>query len=410
MSLQGKKILLGISAGIAAYKIPLLVRLLKKEGAEVQVLMTQNARQFVSDLTLATLSEKSVFSEIFPKSSQVSPTSWTCHVALGEWADLYVIAPATANTLAKLASGLCDDMLTATFLTMPAAKPRLIFPSMDREMYRSRSVQRNMFQLVEDGCKIIEPESGELASGLIGEGRMPEPENIMASIHSEFQNMLQIDRLKNKRILITAGATREKIDDVRFVSNYSSGKMGFALAGEAAKHGAEVVLISGKTYLETPGGVKRIDIESAEEMFEEAKLYFEWSDVFISAAAVADYRPEKKIDGKFKKTTDSFELQMVKNPDILAHFGEKKKRNQIAIGFALESSDHLKHAQEKLIKKNLDVVVLNSPNIDGAGFEVDTNIVTILSKEGDIQEYPLMSKRDIATLILKKSSCFFDKD
>jgi len=410
MVLSGKKILLGISAGIAAYKIPLLVRLLKKEGAEVQVLMTENARQFVSDLTLATLSEKNVVSEIFPNSSENPATSWTCHVSLGEWADMYVIAPATANTLADLACGLCDNMLTASFLTMPASKPRLVFPSMDLEMYKARSVQRNIMQLVEDGCKIIEPESGELASGLVGKGRMPEPEAILNEIQQAFLSEQKISQLNGKRILITAGATREKIDDVRFISNYSSGKMGFALAGESARHGAEVVLITGKTMLETPVGVKRVDVESAEEMYQAAKDYFEWGDVFISAAAVADYRPEKKIEGKFKKTDDSFELNMVKNTDILAQFGHQKRADQLAIGFALESSNQIANAKEKLKRKNLDMVVLNSPNINGAGFEVDTNIVTLIMKDGNIEEYPLLSKKEVAKLILKKSSCFFKKD
>ncbi len=410
MILNGKKILLGISAGIAAYKIPLLVRLLKKQGAEVQVVLTTNASEFVSDLTLATLSERNVISEIFPQSSLDPKTSWTCHVSLGEWADLYLVAPATANTLAKLTSGLCDDMLTATFLTLPQHKPKLIFPSMDREMYNAQSVQRNIRQLAADGCRIIEPDSGELASGLVGKGRMPEPETIVEAIIETFNAENQIDTLNGKKVLITAGATREKIDDVRFISNYSSGKMGFALAEQARKHGADVVLVSGKTFLDTPAGVKRIDVESAQDMYQQASGFFEWCDLFISAAAVADYRPEKKIDGKVKKSDEPLELCLVKNPDILADFGKHKSENQVAVGFALESANHKENALEKLHKKNLDMVVLNSSTMPGAGFEVDTNIVTILEKDGSESEYPMMSKNDASKEILKKSSCFFRKD
>ncbi|NTW48996.1 MAG: bifunctional phosphopantothenoylcysteine decarboxylase/phosphopantothenate--cysteine ligase CoaBC [Chlorobiales bacterium] len=405
--LEGKKIILGVTGGIAAYKIPNLVRLLKKAGAIVQVVMSRSAAEFVSPLALATVSENKVLSEIFPSAAQVS-ADWTCHISLGEWADILVVAPATANTVAKLSSGLCDDMLTAAFLALRPGKPRLIFPSMDGGMFMSPAVQRNLWQLAGDGCTIISPEHGSLASGLTGIGRMPEPETIFDLIRRALNNEPKVFR--GKKVLVTAGATREKIDEVRFISNYSSGKMGFAIAGAAAELGASVVLVTGKTALPTPEGVRRIEVESALDMYDAAALHFDDSDVFISAAAVADYRPAERHMGKMKKTADELEIRLVKNPDILAAFGARKKDRQLAIGFALEAQNPLENAIEKLKKKNLDMVVLNSATEPGAGFEVDTNIVTLIDRAGRSEKLPLMSKADVAREILKKTSCLFSKD
>lgn len=405
--LKGKKIILGVTGGIAAYKIPNLVRLLKKAGAEVQVVMSRSASQFVSPLALATVSENKVLSEIFPDSAQVG-TDWTCHISLGEWADLFVVAPATANTIAKLATGLCDDMLTTAFLALRPGKPRLIFPSMDGGMFMSPAVQRNLWQLAGDGCTIFAPEHGSLASGLTGVGRMPEPETIFESVLRALGAGPKVFR--GKKVVVTAGATRERIDEVRFISNYSSGKMGFAIASVAAELGATVVLVTGKTVLPTPQGVSRIDVETAQEMLDAAEQHFETCDVFISAAAVADYRPAEKVAGKMKKTTDELSLHLVKNPDILATFGSRKKDGQIAVGFALEAQNPLENAIEKLKKKNLDMIVLNSATEPGAGFEVDTNIVTLIDRTEKSEKLPLMSKDDVARKILEKTSCFFLKD
>jgi len=413
MKLAGKKILLGVSGGIAAYKIPNLVRLLKTNGAEVQIVMTKSAAEFVSPLALATVSENKILTDIFPDSAQSAKAEWTCHISLGEWADMFVIAPATANTIGKLASGLCDDMLSAAFLTLRPAKPRLIFPSMDGEMYFAKSVQRNLAQLKADACQVIEPERGLLASGLTGIGRMPDPETIFGTILDTF-NTSHNDELRQKyegkNVVVTAGATREKIDDVRFISNYSSGKMGFALAAEAAKLGAQVTLITGKTSLQTPNGVERIDIESAQEMLNAAEMFFENCDVFIAAAAVADYRPARPHEGKIKKSEEMFEIQLVKNPDVLLQFGSQKGARQVAVGFALEAQNPLENAKEKLSKKNLDLIVLNRAGEPGAGFEVDTNVVTLIEKDGALEKLPLMSKPQVAQQVLKKASCFFGKD
>ncbi|ACF14395.1 phosphopantothenoylcysteine decarboxylase/phosphopantothenate/cysteine ligase [Chloroherpeton thalassium ATCC 35110] len=413
MKLLGKKILLGVSGGIAAYKIPNLVRLLKKNGAEVQVLMTASAAEFASPLALATVSENKVLTEIFPDSAHEAKAEWTCHISLGEWADLFVIAPATANTIGKLASGLCDDMLSAAFLTLRPAKPRLIFPSMDGEMYFAKAVQRNLAQLKADGCEVIEPETGSLASGLTGMGRMPDPETIFDRIVKTYDSNEDAELCRafdGKNVVVTAGATREKIDDVRFISNYSSGKMGFALAASAAKLGAKVTLITGKTALQTPQGVQRIDVESAREMLVAAEAFFTACDMFIAAAAVADYRPASPHEGKIKKSENVFEIQLVKNPDILQLFGTQKSSKQVAIGFALEAQNPMENAKEKLAKKNLDLIVLNSASEPGAGFEVDTNVVTLIGKDGTLEKLPLMSKLEVAKVILKKSSFFFGKD
>lgn len=404
-SLQGKRILLGISGGIAAYKTPLLVRLLKKAGVETQVALTPSAKEFVTLTALEALSQRKVLCEIFPKNQ--AKTDWTEHIHLGEWADALVIAPATANTLAKLANGFSDDMLSALFLALRPEKPRLIFPSMDGEMYDAPAVQRNLDVLRRDGCVVIEPEYGELASGLIGKGRLPEPETILAHIANALSAQEPL-WLKGKRVVVTAGATRERIDPVRFISNFSTGKMGFALAEVAAAWGAETILISGKTHLATPPAVKRIDVESAEEMFAACKTQFEQCDVFIAAAAVADYRPERAETQKLKKESERLTLTLVKNPDILSEFGRQKRAHQVAIGFALETENAVEHAKQKLAKKNLDWIALNCPNEKDSGFEVETNRLTLLSRSGEMRELPLMSKCDAAKALLKLALSHFN--
>lgn len=404
--LSGKHILLGVSGGIAAYKIPNLVRLFKKAGAEVQVVMTKSATEFVSPLTLATISGRSVLSEIFPDASS-SQNAWTAHIHLGEWADCFVLAPATANTIAKLANGFSDDMLSVCFLTMRPNKPKLIFPSMDGEMFDAPAVQRNLKTLIQDGCFIVEPEIGELASGLIGKGRLPEPETMFRHVIDML--MPKEKWLAGKQVVVTAGATREKIDGVRFISNYSSGRMGFALAEVAAELGAEVILITGKTPLQTPPNVHRIDVESAQDMFKEAQKYFHSLDLFIAAAAVADYRPAEVYDGKLKKSLDELSLHLIKNPDILLQFGKEKQEHQRSIGFALEIQDPLENAKAKLVVKNCDMIALNHAQEQNAGFEVDTNRLTLIFRDGTIEQLPLQAKRTAAKTIFEKANFFFQK-
>lgn len=417
--LNGKKIVLGVSGGIAAYKMPVLVRLLKKSGAEVKVVMTASASQFVAPLALAVTSGSDVLTEIFPAasshtSSHGADSNWTQHISLGEWTDMFVVAPATCNTLARLASGHCDDMLTAIYLSLRGGKPKLIFPSMDEEMFLSPAVQRNLNQLSADGCTIFAPEHGELASGLIGTGRLPEPETIVEKIHAAFSLQAAPDAVQKKytgkKVLITAGATREKIDDVRFISNYASGKMGFALASEAAMQGAEVVLVTGKTFLPTPAGVTRIDTESADDMLQAVESRFDSCDVFIAAAAVADYRPAAVASGKIKKNEAAFDLHLVRTPDILMQCGQRKRSSQLVVGFALEVQNAEANAHGKLVAKNLDLIVLNAATEPGAGFEVDTNIITLISPGGAMEKFPLMTKREAAVKILDRISHLFAED
>ncbi len=405
----GKKILLGVSGGIAAYKMPLLVRLFVKAGAEVQVIMTARTKQFVTPDTLAVLSKRPVLTDVFGALEQ--PSHWAEHIRLGEWADMFLVAPATANTLAKLAHGFGDDMLSIVYLALRPNKPRLVFPAMDGEMFTAASVQRNIEQLVQDGCTVIPPEHGDLASGLVGVGRLPEPETIFAHAVKALAGSTDAldedeQKYRGKHIVVTAGATREKIDPVRFISNYSSGKMGFALAEAAAQLGATVTLITGKTPLATPPTVARINIESAEEMLRAAESEFARADMFIAAAAVADYRPVEVQSEKLKKSDSEFSLRLIKNPDILAAFGAQKKPHQVAVGFALETHNGIENAKEKLLKKNLDMIVLNSANEAGAGFDVETNIITIITRDGFAEKFPLMHKRNAAKTILKKAAAF----
>jgi phosphopantothenoylcysteine decarboxylase/phosphopantothenate--cysteine ligase len=397
--LRGKNIIVGISGGIAAYKTPQLVRLLKKRGANVRVALSEGGTRFVSELALATVSGEPVYRTIFPP-TDTRNTDYTSHISLGEWADALVIAPATAHTLAKLCAGLCDDMLTTCFITLRPGKPTLIFPSMDGQMFLSPSVQRNIKTLSSQGCSVISPDSGELASGQCGLGRMPEPESILTSLEEAFRAMSQISPLSGKSVVITAGPTREKIDGVRFISNYSSGKMGFAIARAAAKRGAKVTLITGPVHLETPPGIERLDVESAAEMYTIAQGFFQSCSLFISAAAVSDYRPAAPHEGKMKKEAEEIELVLVKNPDILAEFGVQKTDEQLAIGFALETQSGLENARKKLVSKNLDLIAFNFFDRKTSGFDVDTNILTLIQRNGITTELPQLTKDEAASKLL----------
>lgn len=399
MSLKNKNILLGVCAGIAAYKIPTLVRLLKKQGANVRVLVTQAATKFVTELTLSTLSQEPVYTDIFPDRLSTE-ADWTKHISMGEWADMYVVAPATANTIAKLSAGISDDMLSASFITLRPNKPKLIFPAMDGEMFTSASVQRNLAWLSENGCTVINPESGELASGQCGTGRMPEPEAIVKIIETTLETTFHPSNLEKKSIVITAGPTREKIDDVRFISNYSSGKMGFALATSAVRRGAKVTLVTGPVHLPTPEGVDRLDVESTEEMDLAVKEHYQSCDIFIGAAAVADYRPVNHVTGKLKKNSETMAIDLVRNPDVLAGFSKQKKKHQIAVGFSLETAGNLDNAKEKLEQKQLDLVAYNTFDGKTSGFEVDTNILTLIDKHMNFYELPLLGKHEAAERML----------
>ena len=397
--MRGKNIIIGISGGIAAYKTPQLVRLFKKRGANVKVALSEGGARFVSELALATVSGEPVYRTIFPP-TDTRNTDYTSHISLGEWADALVIAPATAHTLAKLSAGLCDDMLTTCFITLRPGKPVLIFPSMDGQMFLSPSVQRNIRTLSSQGCSVISPDSGELASGQCGLGRMPEPESIVTSLEEAFRTKSHHSPLSGTSVVITAGPTREKIDGVRFISNYSSGKMGFAIARVAAERGANVTLITGPVHLETPPGVERLDVESAVEMFAMAQSFFQSCSIFISAAAVSDYRPAVHHEGKMKKDKEEIELTLVKNPDILAEFGVQKTSGQLAIGFALETQTGLDNARKKLVSKNLDLIAFNFFDRKTSGFDVDTNILTLIERSGITTELPQLTKKEAAGKLL----------
>lgn len=388
----GKNILLGVSGSIAAYKTAALTRLFVKAGANVRIIMTESAKTFITPLTLATLSKNPVESE-FVKSAA---GEWTNHVELGLWADLFLIAPASANTLGKMANGICDNLLLATYLS--ARCPVWVAPAMDLDMFAHPSTSRNLKTLADFGNLIIEPESGELASGLEGKGRLAEPETIFQLVADWFK---QKPVFAGKRVLITAGPTYEAIDPVRFIGNHSSGKMGFALAEAFANQGAEVVLISGPSQLSTNHpAIKTVRIVSAAEMLDQAKSHFPSADIAIMSAAVADYTPRVKATQKIKKSEDEFAIELVKTTDILKTLGTQKS-NQFLVGFALETENELENAIKKLKAKNLDLIVLNSLNHEGAGFGYDTNRVTLIDKSNQITELPLQSKNDIANHLVQ---------
>ncbi|MDG1157892.1 MAG: bifunctional phosphopantothenoylcysteine decarboxylase/phosphopantothenate--cysteine ligase CoaBC [Flavobacteriales bacterium] len=393
--LKGKKIILAITGSIAAYKAAELLRAFVKRGAEVRVVLTKSAHDFVTPLTLATLSQHRVYSDFTEDEDQ---GTWTNHVDLGLWADLMIVAPATANTIAKMSQGICDEFLLAVYLS--AKCPIAIAPAMDLDMYAHESTQNNLQILEERGHLLIDSESGFLASGLEGKGRMAEPENIVKAIDEFFNSKAP---LRGKKCLVTAGPTYEKIDAVRFIGNYSSGKMGFAIADQLASMGAEVVLVSGPSSEQVQQeNITRIDVESAAEMLEACLIHFPGCDILVKSAAVADYKPKHRADIKLKKQDQDLSIELSPTVDILARLGEMKKAHQITIGFALETNNELEHAKSKIQRKNLDLIVLNSLQDTGAGFGHSTNKVTFIDKHNKIANFELKSKRDVALDLSKK--------
>lgn len=387
MSLAKKNIVIAVCGSIAAYKIAHLTRLLVKEKANVQIIMTKEAAEFITPLTLSTLSNNPVLIDYFdPKTGE-----WNNHVHIGLQSDLILVAPATANTIGKLANGICDSLLTAVYLS--AKCPVFIAPAMDLDMWKHPSTQNNIRLVQSYGNRIIHPGNGELASGLIGEGRLAEPEEILDFITQSFSPQLP---LSGRNALVTAGPTYEAIDPVRFIGNHSSGKMGYALAKQLVALGAKVTLISGPTALDAPQNVDRIQVTSAHEMLEAVVQHFSQSDIIVMSAAVADYTPIEVASQKIKKKEDQFSIALKKTTDILASIGTKKTEKQLLIGFALETNNEVEHAKDKLMRKNLDFIVLNSMQDKGAGFATDTNKVTVIDRFQHIQEFTLKSKEDVA--------------
>ena len=393
--LKGKHIILGITGSIAAYKAAYIIRALVKKGAEVQVVITPAGKEFITPITLSALSSNPVISEFFSNRDG----SWHSHVDLGLWADAMLIAPATASTIGKMANGIADNMLVTTYLSCKA--PVFIAPAMDLDMFAHPSTQQNLDRLRSFGNHIIEPAEGELASHLVGKGRMEEPDKIIAVLEEFFASRTALEK---KKIVITAGPTYEKIDPVRFIGNYSSGKMGFALAEACAAQGAEVTLIAGPVSLTTTHpNIHRVDVESAEEMYEAAMAAYPEADAGILCAAVADYRPEVQAGEKIKRESKGdIMLHLVPNKDIAASLGAIKREGQVLVGFALETNNEATNAESKLKRKNLDFIVLNSLRDAGAGFRCDTNKISIIDNKGEVASYPLKSKQGVATDIVNK--------
>ncbi len=394
MKLQGKHIILGVTGSIAAYKAAYLLRLLVKEGADVQVVMTPAAREFITPVTMSALSGRPVASEFFAENDG----TWHSHVDMGQWADLMLIAPATAATLAKMANGVCDNLLITTYLS--AKCPVMIAPAMDLDMFAHPANLKNLETLRSYGNLILEPGEGELASGLHGKGRMQEPEQIIEEVVRFFHSK---KKLLNKHFLVTAGPTYEKIDPVRFIGNYSSGKMGFAIAEQLAEEGAKVTLVSGPVVLTTNHPhIVRVDVESATEMRDACLKIFPQADGAVMCAAVADYRPKNQARQKIKREKEEFSIELVANDDIAFLLGSIKLSRQVLVGFALETNDAVAHAREKLEKKNLDFIVLNSLQDKEAGFGVDTNKITIITKDRQVRAYGLKPKSGVAKDIVEE--------
>jgi len=392
--LSGKKILLGITGGIAAYKAAILVRLLIKSGAEVKTVMSPSAKEFISPVTIATLSRNKVLSEFF----NAADGDWNSHVEMGLWADAFIIAPATANTMAKMAHGISDNLLLTTYLSMRCSV--IIAPAMDLDMLKHPATLANMEILQKRGHLFIEAATGELASGLSGKGRMAEPEEIVSFVQNYFTNK---NKLLNKSVLITAGPTYELIDPVRFIGNFSSGKMGYALAEACALQGANVTLVSGPVSVTTQNpNISVIKVISATEMLEKCQQHFNGTDITILAAAVADYKPVQAAKNKIKKAENELTIQLIKNQDIAATLGLQKTDKQIIIGFALETENELQHAQEKMVRKNFDFIVLNSLNDQKAGFGLDTNKITICYKNNTTENFEAKSKKMVAEDIVDR--------
>ena len=377
--------MVGITGSIAAYKSVIFVRLLVKAGAEVKVIMTESAQDFVSPLTFSTLSKNKVLLNLFDEDN------WNNHVMLGRWADIMIIAPASCNTISKMATGICDNLLQAVFLS--SKSPVMLAPAMDEDMWLHPSTQRNIQKLKDDGVSVLPVYKGELASGLSGEGRMPEPEQLINFIENFF---IQKKDFERKKALVTAGPTHEALDPVRFISNASSGKMGIAIANELAQRGAEVHLILGPSNIQPSANVKIKNVISAEDMYRECMKEFESYDVIVMAAAVADYTPKAISDQKLKKESDAFSLELVKTKDILFEAGKRKSANQVLIGFALETNNEKENALKKLKQKNADLIILNSMNDEGAGFGLDTNQVTIFDKNNKEYSFSVKSKKEVA--------------
>ena len=392
--MRGKRILLGITGGIAAYKIAFLIRRLKKAGAEVKCIMTPASVDFISPLVVSTLSENPVGIEFWNKADG----TWNNHVEYGLWADVFIVAPLTANTLSKMVAGGCDNLLLATYLSLKSVT--IVAPAMDLDMFKHPSVKRNFDLLERDGTAIIPAGVGELASGLIGEGRMAEPEEIFEFLCAHF-NKFDDSQLEGKRVLITAGPTYEQLDPVRFIGNHSTGKMGVELALSCAERGAEVVLIIGPSVvLSDHKRIKRINVTSAEQMLSQVQQNWSNCQLGIFTAAVADYRPKMVAKEKIKKAEEQISLDLIKNPDVLLWSGQNKKSDQLLVGFALETENPIENAKKKLERKNLDFIVLNSLQDEGAAFGLDTNKISILDKHNNIERFELKSKREVAQDIL----------
>jgi phosphopantothenoylcysteine decarboxylase/phosphopantothenate--cysteine ligase len=392
--LKGKKIILGIGGGISAYKSAEVCRRLKKSGAEVQVVMTQAGTKFITPLTMETLSGNEVVAEMFPQHRMVG----TRHVNLAQWADLVLVAPATYNLIGKISCGMADDILTTVISSTRA--PVILAPAMNVNMYENPICQQNIEKLKKSGYRFIEPGVGDLACGDVGRGRMAEPEEIQNEV---IKILAEKKDLTGKSILVTASRTEEPVDAVRFLSNRSSGKMGYAIAEEASGRGAEVTLISGPSYLIPSPKINLVKVRTAQEMYKAVKKSFGKSDALIMTAAVSDYTPQKVLSGKMKKEEAGLNLKLKPTPDILKEMG-KRKGEKVLVGFAVETEDEIKNAKSKLKEKNLDLVVVNNPKLQGAGFEVDTNVATIIDKKGKIKHLPLMSKRELAEKIIDRLS------
>ena len=389
--LAGRHILLGITGSIAAYKAAVLCRLLKTAGADVRVVMTPLAKQFITPLTMATLSKNPILVEFFDPENG----AWNSHVSLGEWADCYLIAPATANTLAKMASGIADNLLLTTYLS--ARCPVAVAPAMDLDMYAHEATQQNLRTLARRGVHIVEPGEGELASGLQGKGRMAEPDAIAAFVGGLLREKKK--SLQGKRLIVTAGATIEAIDPVRFISNHSSGKMGYAIAQAAERRGAEGTLVSGPVSLKKLPYVETVDVESAQEMYDAVVSRAPEQDIIIKAAAVADYRPATVAEDKIKKSDGEMSIPLERTQDIIGYLGQHRKPGQFLCGFSMETRDMVENSRKKLEKKNMDMIAANNVKVAGAGFQVDTNQLTLITRE-DLLELPLVTKEAAADLLL----------
>jgi phosphopantothenoylcysteine decarboxylase / phosphopantothenate---cysteine ligase len=400
--LTGKRILLGVTGGIAAYKAAFLVRELIRSGAEVQVIMTRAATQFITPLTLATLSKRDAMIDMFPPGPDQGPVQTTKHIDLALWGDVMMIAPATANTIAKICSGTADNFLTTLVVALRC--PLIIAPAMDVDMYLNDTTQRNIAALRETGCTVLEPGEGELASGLSGPGRMPEVDRLMKAIETTLDSSSR--DLAGRAILVTAGPTYEPIDPVRFVGNRSSGKMGFAVAAAAARRGGNVTLISGPVSLRTPRNVKRVDVSTAKEMAAAVALEFPLTEMLVMAAAVADFAPVRAAEQKIKRERhpgEPFVLELTENPDILKSAGAVKT-HQVIVGFALETENGVENARRKLREKHCDMIVLNNPTAEGSAFGSDTNTVTLIRSSGEPEQLPRMAKIDVANALLTRAA------